>query len=222
MTNPSALASSRRLPQAFTSGDRVAFRFLDWIWTIQGSLPLAPGQSGDDAFGRLDPLFHQPGTSHERSGDTLTFRKKDQAAQDKMAVFDSGVLRIERVSAGAVLHYRLVSRALLACFLAPLLFLSFAGLTVVVAHLQKPSAEDAAKKKPEKKDVVRQLHPIDQALGAPAPEKPKKDDKSKDDEGPSPTPAYVFAAIFAVLYGVGRVLEARLARRLFRQRLLSA
>jgi len=43
-----------------------------------------------DAFDRLDPLFRQTGTSHERTDDTLVFRKKDQAAQDKMSIFDGG------------------------------------------------------------------------------------------------------------------------------------
>ncbi len=195
------------------------FRFADWIWHIKGSQPLPPGQSGAEAFTRLEPLFHVTGTSHERERDTLTFRKKDQAAQDKMSIFDGGTLQIEEGPAGPVLHYRLASRALLLCFLAPLLFLSFAGLTVIVGKLDKPSAEEK-KKKEEKKDEVKPLHPIDQFLGAPAPEKPKKDKKKEDEDGPSPTSAYVLAAIFAVLYGVGRILEARLIRSVFRKKLV--
>jgi hypothetical protein len=79
----------------------VNIRFTDWIWHIKGSLALPLGQSSDDAFGRLDPLFRQTGTSHERNSDTLTFRKKDQAAQDKMSIFDAGVLQIEEGSAGS-------------------------------------------------------------------------------------------------------------------------
>lgn len=201
---------------ARSEGRPVNARLVDWIWNIRGSVELAPGQSREDAFDRLDPLFHQGGTSHERIGDTLTFRKKDQAAQDKMSIFDGGVLQIRQ----GVLHYRLTSRALLFCFLAPLLFLAFAGLTVAVSTFDKPAAETTAKK-PEKKNVVRELNPIDKFLGAPAPEKPKKDDKKKD-EGPSPTSAYVFAALFAVLYVVGRILEDRLVRALFRKRLRSA
>ena len=62
------------------------------------------------------------------------------------------------------------------------------------------------------------MNPIDKALGAPAPEKPDKK-KKDDDDKPSPTPAYVFAAIFAVLYVVGRILEDRLVKSLFRKRL---
>ncbi|MGC4253037.1 MAG: hypothetical protein QM605_16625 [Sphingobium sp.] len=198
-------------------------RFIDWIWHIRGSLALAPGQSGDEALDRLDPLFRKAGTSHERNHDTLTFRKKDQAAQDKMAVFDGGVLQIERGAGGSVLRYHLTSRILLFCFLAPLLFLSFAGLTVGIGMLEKPSAEATAKKKDEKKEKAElPQHPIDKFLGAPAPEKPKKDDKKKPEEEKSkhsPTPAYVFAAIFAILYVVGRILEERLVRALFKKKL---
>lgn len=118
-------------------------RYIDWIWNVTGSLALAPGQSNDDAFARLDPLFREPGTSHERTSDTLVFTKKDQAAQDKMSVFDSGVLRIEPDEAGPVLRYRLTSRALLFCFLLPVLFVGIALLTPLVAKPPKPS-EDAA------------------------------------------------------------------------------
>jgi len=199
----------------------VNIRFTDWIWHIKGSLALPLGQSSDDAFGRLAPLFRQTGTSHERKSDTLTFRKKDQAAQDKMSIFDGGVLQIEEGSAGPVLRYRLASRALLFCFLAPLLFLSFAGLTVVVGKFEKPSTEES-KKKDDKKDKVLPQNPIDKFLGAPAPEKPKKDKKKEDDKKPKPTSAFVFAAIFAVLYVVGRILEGRLIKSLFKKRLMGS
>jgi hypothetical protein len=210
-------------------------RFIDWIWHIRGSLPLPEGQSAGEAFDRLDLLFRERDTSHARNGDTLTFRKTNQAPQDRMAIYDSGVLQIERGAAGSVLRYDLVSRALLYCFLAPLFFLAFAQLTVAIGILDKPSAEElAAEKKKaeeeEEKKAARPLHPIDQFLGAPAPEKPKKDDekdkeKSKEEEeskGPSPTPAYVFAGIFAALYIGGRILEDRLIRSVFRKRLTDA
>jgi len=194
-------------------------RFIDWIWHVRGSLALAPGQSGDDAFDRLDPLFRERNTHHERTGGMLTFRKKDQAAQDRMAVFDGGVLQIETGGAGPVLRYDLISRGLLFCFLAPLLFLGFAQLTIVIGNLEKPATE-TAKKKPEKKKAQVPMNPIDTLLGAPAPEKPKKD-KDKDKK-PSPTPAYVFAALFAALYGIGRVLEGRRIKTLFKNRLLDS
>lgn len=202
--------------------------FITWIWHIRGSLALAPGQSSDEVFDRLDPLFQQTGTSRDRTSDTLTFRKKDQAAQDKMSVFDGGVLRIEKGAAGPVLRYHLTSRALLFCFLAPLLFLALAQITIVVNSFYAPgtSAADklAAAKAEEKKKAAEEkmakmpMNPIDKALGAPAPKKP--DDADKDT--PTPTPAYVFAGIFAVLYIVGRVLEARLIRSLFKKKLLQS
>ncbi|EIZ77716.1 hypothetical protein WSK_3726 [Novosphingobium sp. Rr 2-17] len=204
-------------------------RFIDWIWHVRGSLPLAPQQSSEEAFAKLAPLFREVGTSHERASDTLTFRKKDQAAQDKMSVFDSGVLQIETTSVGSVLRYDLISRSLLFCFLAPLLFLGFAQLTIAMGNLEKSSAKaesaaekasDAAKKSAEKKAEMP-MNPIDKALGAPPPEKPKKDgaDKEKDKKH-SPTAAYVFAAIFATLYVIGRFLEDRLIKTLFKKSLL--
>ena len=162
-------------------------RFIDWLWHVRGSLPLAPGQSRDDAFGRLDPLFREAGTSHDRTDDTLTFRKKGQGAQDRMSIFDGGVLQIRKGAAGLVLHYHLSSRALLFCFLAPLLFLAFGQITVGIGKLEKASADAAAKsgkasdaKKAEKKDVALPQNPIDRALGAPAPEKPKKPQKKPE------------------------------------------
>lgn len=201
-----------------TTGYRMNLRLIDWIWNVRGSVPLAPGQSEEEAFARLDPLFHEYGTTYEKSGDTLSFSKKDQPAQDKMSVFDHGVLRIEREPTGAVLRYRLSSRSLLFCFLAPLLFLGFAMLTIQVGKLEGPKTEAAEKDK--KKDVVLTQNPIDKFLGAPAPEKPKKDAKDKADEKKEkPTSAYVFAALFAALWLIGRILEDRLVRSLFRKRL---
>ncbi|CAN5349154.1 hypothetical protein BH09PSE3_BH09PSE3_05410 [soil metagenome] len=203
--------------------------FIDWIWHIRGSLALAPDQSSDDAFNRLDSLFRQTGTNHERTNDTLIFRKKDQAAQDKMSIIDSGVLQIEKNDVGTVLRYHLISRALLFCFLAPLLFLGIAQLTIAMGELQKSKSEaadksgkssDTSKKTVAKKAEVP-MNPLDKALGAPAPEKPGKDAKPGGrDKKPTPTPAYVFAAIFAILYAVGRILEDRLIRALFKRRLL--
>ncbi|MCP8890293.1 hypothetical protein [Sphingomonas faeni] len=203
-------------------GYSVYRRFVDGIWHVEGSLALAPGDSANDAFERLDPLFQQTGTTHDRAGDTLTFRKQGQPAQDKMAVFDGGVLRIEPGAAGLVLRYRLASRALLFCFLAPLLFLAFAQATIVLGKFEQ--ARTAAKgKKPEVKKPPVVLNPIDKALGAPEPDPPKKKKKAdEDDKKPSPTPAYVFAGMFAALYAVGRVLEDRRIKVLFRRRLLGA
>ena len=201
-------------------------RFIDWFWHIRGSLALAPGQSSDEVFGRLDPLFRQTGTSHDRTQDRLTFSKKDQAAQDKMSIFDGGVLQIEKGVAGPVLRYHLTSRALLFCFLAPLLFLAFGQLTIALGKLDKPStAAEKSEKDSAKKHAALPQNPIDKFLGSPAPEKPKKDgaDKAeKEKKKYSPKTAYVFAGIFAALYLVGRILEDWLIKRLFRKRLLSS
>lgn len=201
-------------------------RFIDWIWHIRGNVALPPEQSSEETFDRLDPLFRQTGTSHRRTNDTLTFNKKDQPAQDKMAVFDSGVLKIETGGVAPVLHYHLISRILLFCFLLPLLFVGFAQLTIALMP-DKPIAEAAGKssdaaKKPVK--AVPTLNPVDKFLGAPAPEKAK--DGEEEGTGrkskPSPTPAYVLAAIFATLYVIGRILEDRMVKSLFKKSLLGA
>lgn len=218
------------------TGKRVNLRFIDRIWHIRGNLPLAPGQSADEAFDRLEPLFRERNTSHDRSDGTLTFRKQDQDAQDKMSIFNSGVLQVEQSGEGPVLRYHLVSRALLYCFLAPLLFLAFGQLAVGLGALEKasPEAEEkAGKEKEEEKKIDLPQHPIDKFLGAPKPELPgqskaekrkategeRVDKEEEKDRGPSPTPAYVFAGIFAVLYIVGRILEAWLIKSVFRKHL---
>lgn len=191
-------------------------RFIEWIWHVRGSLTLSPGQSSDDAFNRLDPLFRQTGSSHQRMNDTLSFTKKNQSAQDRLSVFNGGAVRIEKDMAGSVLHYHLTSRALLFCFLAPLLFVGIAQFTITLNKFDKPPHEAA------KKNAVMPMNPIDKALGAPAPDPPKEDDAGTEQENkkPSPTPAYVFAGIFAALYVVGRILEDRLVKALFRKSLL--
>jgi hypothetical protein len=226
----------------------VKLRYIDWIWQVRGIVALADGQSSDEAFARLDPMFDQPGTTHDRAGSRLTFHKKDPGAQDPMAVFDNGVLEIERAGSGAVLRYWLNSRFMLFCFLLPLFFLAVSQLTIEVAKDLKPTAAEIAKEEAKKKQKAeRELHWIDKALGAPAPEKKKdkpakpeaakdakdprnakdakntkdaKDDKEKDKI--TPKPSYVFAGIFAFLYVAGRILEDWLIRRRFRERLQGA
>lgn len=207
-------------------------RLIDWIWHIRGEVPVPPGQSVDEAFARLDPLFTHAGTVHARMGETLIMTKQDPLAQDPLSVVDSGTLRIAAAGEGAVLRYHLVSRALLYCFLAPLLFLAVGQLTAALGKLEKPPVEEKADKKKDKKAELK-LNPVDQFLGAPAPEKPKddkKDAKSRKDGGKtagkdkekdkfSPTPAYVFAGIFAALWLLGRLLEPWLIRRLFARKL---
>lgn len=195
-------------------------QYLEPIWHVRGQVALPPEAAGS-VFERLAPLFDQPGTSVEQDGDRLRFAKRDPVAQDRMAVFETGELQVTTGSEGPALHYHLVSRALLFCFLAPLLFLGFAGLA---ATLYPDAPAEKKAEKPEAKPP-RPLHPIDQWLGAPAPEKPgaRKDGKEegggKRGKKPSPTPGYVFAGLFAALYAIGRVLEARLVNRLFQRQL---
>jgi hypothetical protein len=201
-------------------------RLFDWIWKVEGALALPPGLDAEAAFARLEPILNEPGTTLERGGERLHYAKKDPVAQDKLAVFEKGELLVEETESGGVLRWRLTSRALLACFLAPLLFLGFAQLNISVGKYEKAKAEAAEKADPKtaaakkkKDEEVKPLHPIDKFLGAPEPEKPKKDKKKDEEENDkfSPTPAYVFAGIFATLWLIGRLLEAWLVKRRFRR-----
>ncbi|WP_230280693.1 hypothetical protein [Croceicoccus sp. Ery15] len=199
--------------------------YFDWIWHVRDSVELPAGQSPKEALDRLEPLFHERGTSFERHGNTISFGKKGQPAQDRMSVFDRGELVVESDGTASRLSYHLVSRAFLYCFFAPLLFLAFAQMNTLVRDYERASAaaEMAAegdKAKEEKEDKILPQSPIDKFLGAPTPEMPDKDkEKDLDKIGPSPTPAYVFACIFVVLYIGGRILETRLVKRLFRRRM---
>jgi hypothetical protein len=205
-----------------SKGDPLIPRFFERIWHVTGSLALAPGQSTDEAFDRLDPLFRQRGTNRERAGDTLIFSKENQAPQDKMSIFDGGILQIRRGAEGAVLYYNMKSRALFFCFLAPLLFLALSQLPGLLAKPENPAeaAANAAKAAEAAKKPLAKLHPIDAFLGAPAPTPPKKGEEGgRRNRKPSPTPGYVFAAFFATLYLVGRVLEDKLIKARFRKKL---
>ena len=72
------------------------------------------------------------------------------------------------------------------CFLAPLLFLGFAQAAIAINAWEASTpeaAEKAAKKDADKPKPVRKLNPVDEFLGAPAPEDPsKKKDEKKDDK----------------------------------------
>ncbi len=194
-------------------------RWYDAIWHIEGEVPLGAAESADEAFDRLAPLFRHTGTTVRQQGDTLTFSKIDPDAQDPLAIFDRGVIEATATAGEPVLRYRMASRALLFCFLAPLLFLAFAQATVLVGAWTKPSAEEAAKAE-KKQQIQLPQNWIDKALGAPAPEpKKKKAPGAEDDKGPKPTAGYIFAGIFAFLYVAGRLLEARLVRRQFARHL---
>lgn len=184
-------------------------RFIDWIWRIRGSLPVA-NQSAAQAFAKLDPLFQERNTTYRIDGDTLTFTKKAPVPQDKMSVFDDGTLQV----ADGVLRYDMMSRALLACFLAPALFFAVGHAGVAMDNWRNPpevvkAKEEAAKKRSRIKPEDVPMSPIDAFLGAPKPEKPKKDGEQigKRNRKPSMTTAYVFMGIFFALWVIGRILE---------------
>lgn len=198
--------------------------YIDRIWRTQGELRLDEQMDADEAFSRLDPLFQTSGTQHAVDGDTLTYSKRNPAAQDKLATFTRGTLRIEQRDGATRLRFDLSSTALLLCFLAPLLFLGFAQMALAINSWEHADAEvsQKAEKDDEKPKAVPKLNPIDAMLGAPQPEDPsKKKDKDKDkDKGRhSPDRAYVLAGLFFVIYLVGRVLEPWLIKRTFRNAL---
>jgi hypothetical protein len=85
---------------------------------------------------------------------------------------------------------------------------------------------DKPKLEPVKVNAVVQMNRLDKALGAPAPDPEPTSDAERllqaEEKKPSPTAAYVFAGIFALLYVVGRILEDRLVKALFRKNLLES
>jgi hypothetical protein len=188
----------------------VNLRAIDWIWRIRGRIPIAPARSPAQAFERLGKLFEERGTSHRIDQATLVFTKKDQLPQDPMSVFDGGSLHIS----DGVLRYDMMSRALLACFLAPLLFFAVGHIGVALDTWRNPPELAKAKAEAEKKrsrikpeDVP--MHPIDQFLGAAKPEKKKDGEEAtgKRNRKPSMKTAYVFMGIFFALWVLGRILE---------------
>jgi hypothetical protein len=190
---------------------------IDAIWRTRGELEFDTPLTYEVAFIRLDPLFQTPGTTYWVDNDTLTYTKKNPGAQDPLATFTRGTLRVEE---SGRLRYDLSSTALLLCFLAPLLFLGFAQLAVAANAWEKSKVEASEQgNDKDKPKPVRKLNPIDEFLGAPAPEDPNKKKDEKKDGPHSPTPAYVLAGLFAVIYLVGRALEPWLIRRRLRKAL---
>lgn len=193
---------------------------IDHIWRVRGAVPIDPALSPEEAFARLDPLLRTPGTVLSADGEALAYDKPNPSAQDKLATFTRGRLWIERAGSGAVLRFDLFSQALLMCFLAPLLFLGFAQAAIAINAWEAASpeaAEKAAKKDADKAKPVRKLNPVDEFLGAPAPEDPsKKKDEKKDKGRHSPDEGYYLAAFFALVYLAGRWLEPFLVRRRLR------
>jgi hypothetical protein len=193
---------------------------IERIWRVRGEVALDHPLSAAEAFARLDPLFATAGTHYAVEGERLTYTKRNPSAQDKLATFTSGTLDVVQDRGRARLAFDLSSTALLLCFLAPLLFLAFGQIAETVNAWEKAGAEtsEADKDEDEKPKPVRKLNPIDEMLGAPAPEDPnaKKDKDEEEEERHSPVEAYVLAGLFFVIYLVGRVLEPWLVKRRLR------
>ena len=201
--------------------------FIDRIWRTQSSFLLEEPLSADEAFARLDPLFQAQGTTYSANGDTLTYSKKNPAAQDKLATFTSGELIVEQEPEATRLSYDVGSTALFLCFIAPVFFIAFAQIASFINEAEKPAlmaekVEEEKKKAEEAKQVI-ELHWFDELLGAPEPKQPGEEDseedgKEEDDfEGNhSPVTAYVLAGVFFVIFLVGRVLEPYLLKRTFK------
>ncbi|MCJ2183011.1 hypothetical protein MTR62_09935 [Novosphingobium sp. 1949] len=102
--------------------------FIDTIWTVRGSLALIPPRTSAETFAALDDQFQADGTRTAIDGDTLTFRKKDPRAQDKMAIYRSGTLTVEQGQTTSRLVYAMNSGTLLFCFALPFFFVAVALL----------------------------------------------------------------------------------------------
>lgn len=196
--------------------------YIDWIWRIRGTVETGPAQSPAEAFRKLDSLFQEENTTTRIDGDTLHFTKRAQRPQDKMSIFDGGTLRVS----GGVLRYDMMSKALLACFLAPLLFFALGRVGVAFDEWRNPpelaaAKAEAAKKRSLVKPEDVPMSAIDQFLGAPIPEKAKKggEEMGKRNRKPSMTTAYVFMGIFFALWVMGRILENVLIHSRIRKRL---
>ena len=219
--------------------------FIDRIWRVSGELALEDISSPREAFARLDPLFKAQDTTISVDGDTLTYVKKNPAAQDKLATFTSGHLHYDAgnsADSGARITWDLGSTALFLTFLAPFAFLAFGQLTVLINEFEKPAvlekmAEREREKEEEKaKGEAIELHWFDQMMGVPQPGSPDEEKAEEEARGEavredaedeeidynhSPETAYVLAGIFAVIFLVGRVLEPWLIKRTFRAALTS-
>lgn len=197
-----------------------ALPLIDVIWRVRGAVPFDPALSPEEVLARIEPLLRTPGTALAMERDGLTYAKHNPPAQDKLATFTRGRMWVERAGAGSVLRFDLFSHALLLCFLTPLLFLGFAQAAIAINQWEaadSQASEQADKKDDEKPKPMKKLNPIDEFLGAPAPEDPnKKKDEKKDEGRHSPDEGYFMAGLFALIYLVGRWLEPWLVRRRLR------
>lgn len=193
--------------------------FIDWIWRIKGRIEVNPAEVPSEAFGKLEELFQKHNTTYQIDGDTLTFTKNNPLPQDKMSIFDRGTL----VISNGKLLYDMTSRALLACFLAPLFFYGLGHAGVAIDKWRNPpevvkAKAEAAKKRQLVKPEDVPMNPVDEMLGAPVPEKKKDGNEiGKRNRKPSMQTAYIYMGIFFALWIVGRILEHKLIHNRFRK-----
>jgi hypothetical protein len=191
---------------------------------VKGTLSIEPSHSAAAAFDKLEGLFHEKNTTYRIDCDTLTFTKKNAIPQDKMSIFDSGTLRVS----DGVLRYDMMSRALLACFLAPLFFFALGHTGVAIDKWRNPpevvkAKAEAAKKRSLVKPEDVPMSPVDKFLGAPEPKRKKDGEEiGKRNRKPSMTTAYTYMGIFFALWIAGRILEHKLIHARFRKRLTSS
>ena len=198
---------------------------IDRIWRSRGSIIVDEQVSANDALDRLSGLFDPDEMTVDRVKARIDYRKPNPAAQDRLATFSSGSLELAEANGRREVRFDVGSPALLLTFLAPLLFLALGQGIVALGQWEetKAAAQDDKDKDEEDKDEDQaELHWFDQMLGAPAPEKPDKDkdkaeEKDEEDDDYSPKQAYGLAALFALIYLVGRFLEPRLFRRTLRR-----
>lgn len=214
---------------------------LDRIWRTRGAVPLPPSLTPVEAFDRLTPLFDPAESRIDRESASLAWRKPNPAAQDRLATFSSGILRLAERDGRPVLAYDAGSPALALVFAAPLLFLALGGANVGLGQIEAAMAEGsrsgegatAGEEKEEEEEAndgeeqeakgredPAPLHWFDTMLGVP-PGEPSYDkeegDKGAQEDMHSPYNAFGIAALFALLYLFGRWHEPRKLRRVLHQ-----
>ncbi len=179
-------------------------RLTDWIWHIHGSVPLDPGQSPTRRSTARSAVPHT-GTARERNGDTLTFTSATRRRRTGWRCSAAHAV-IEAQAEGWSCAIG-SDKALLYCFLAPLLFLAFAQATVALGKLESPRSRPRSRRR---RKTPAPLNPIDKRSARRHPSNPRRragdDDKDKK---PSPTAAMSSPGSSPRSMRSGRVFEAR-------------
>lgn len=192
---------------------------IDRIWRSRGAVPVEPPLSPQEIFDRLSGLFEKGEFEIDRVNRRLDYRKPNPAAQDRLATFSNGSLEVAEDGQRQVVRYDVGSPALLLTFLAPLLFLALAQGFVLLGQWEESKEASQPEDEDEDDEKPGELHWIDQMLGAPEPEDPDEKDveDEEEDDDYSPRDAYGLAALFALIYLVGRFLEPYLFRKTVRR-----